>query len=1052
MSKSLLVRIALTAVLSLGCLFASAQGVEIKGTVKDDTGPVVGATVIIKGTSVGTSTGQDGSYKIKTQSPSDVLVFSFIGYDSEEVAANGKTVVDVVLEKSSLLMDDLVVIGYGVQRKSHLTGAITKFDPEAIASVPAPDITTALQGRLSGVTIQNLTSEVGAIPEIRIRGGGSITASKYPLIIVDGFEMENGLQMLSPSDIASIEVLKDASSSAIYGSKAASGVIMITTKEGQEMKPRYTLQMYHGVKRPYMLHELTTYGEYVDRLIQEREWGGNKVSDGDLAAQWIERNNSSNDWQRMGLRDNAYTDNINFSISGGRSKLKYYVSGAVTLDDGLMKQNYNNKYNFRSKLDSQLGKVVSIGTNISMTYTETERPTNNYVDFMRFQSWLPVRHNEFTSSLTGQPIGSYAHPAHFNTGTLIYPVGPPDADGNPTLVKANPYNSSNKNPLSILEHTYNTTNQYQLAANMYMNINILKNLVFRTANSITLRYSANETYSDKDAKGEDRESEGIFKSTLSSKWQTENTLSYIWKSSGHEVNVMGGFSAEESKSMNVALDGIGFPTDYIQTLNAATSFKVTDDNGKMLTGTYKAPPVTMASFFGRVNYSYLDRYLFSGVLRADGSSVFGADNKWGYFPSVSLGWRVSEEEFMKSVKAINSLKVRLSYGVTGNNRISSTASINLLYPASYSFGKGTGALSTGLANTSTTMGNPNLMWEQVYEYDAGIDLSMFKNRIVLTLDGYYSITKQMLFERPASSITGHTSAWTNLGKVRNEGIEISLDTHNFMGKEFKWTTSLNFSLNRNRLLDLGGEASIQWEGYSKERYINVVGQPTLQFYGWKTDGIFLSAEDVANSVKYVTDSYNRPGTLKAVDVYPDNKIDDKDRTVIGNPYPDFTWGITNTFTYKGFDLAFLFQGVQGWQLINADATYNDLQRRGKKFNIQNRWASEDHIGDGKTPTGLGVPWIETDYDVEDASYLCLRNVTLGYTLPAKVTKKIQLSKVRFYLSGNNLWYVINKEYRGINPEYRNTNSPYNNALVGGGYQRGGFPMIVTVTAGLDINF
>jgi len=402
---------------------------------------------------------------------------------------------------------------------------------------------------------------------------------------------------------------------------------------------------------------------------------------------------------------------------------------------------------------------------------------------------------------------------------------------------------------------------------------------------------------------------------------------------------------------------------------------------------------------------------------------------------------------MKPVKKINNLKLRASFGITGNNSIPNYATINTLNTTLYPFGT---TVSTGLANTSSTLANRSLTWEQVDEYNAGFDLSVFKNAININLDAYYSITRSLLFERPVQSFTGYTTSWSNIGKVRNKGIELNIETYNFNRKEFTWITQFNISCNRNRLLALGGESEIINTGYSKEMYINRVGEKAIQFYGYKTDGVWMTAEQLANEPKFAT-NIDRLGGLKCVDVYPDGVLNDKDLTVIGDPYPDFIWGVTNTFSFKGFDCSFLFQGSQGGELVNADATYKDIQLRNLKYNTANRWASEEHPGDGKTPTTNGIAWICTDYDVEDASYISLRNVTLGYTFDKSALRKMHLSKLRLYVSGNNLWFLTANSFRGINVEYRNTSSPYNSPLIGG-YQRGCFPVVSTITFGLDINF
>lgn len=418
----------------LAGLPASAQNREVTGTVSDEVGPVVGATVIVKGSSVGTTTDANGSYRIEVPGTDAVLVFSFVGYETLELSVGSKTRVDAKFAQTSVEVEELVVVGYGVQRKSHLTGAITKFNPQDVIDVPSSDITTVLQGRLSGVTIQNTTSEVGVAPEIRVRGSGALNSGGSPLVVVDNFVMEDGLQLINPQDIASIEVLKDASSAAIYGSCAANGVIIITTKEGSAMQPRYNVSVYTGFKEPYELHPMMSYSDYVGILKKEQEWGGASVPVNDLAAAWLESQLGATDWQRLGLRDRAMTTNAQLSISGGRSSLRYTMSGGFVLDDGLMKQNFNNRFNMRTRLDAELSKYVSVGTNISLAYTKSQRPTNNYVDFMRFPQWIPARHNEFTSELTGYPVGSYAQPSHFNTGTAIYPVGEVDPEtGEPTL-------------------------------------------------------------------------------------------------------------------------------------------------------------------------------------------------------------------------------------------------------------------------------------------------------------------------------------------------------------------------------------------------------------------------------------------------------------------------------------------------------------------------------------------------------------------------------------------------------------------------------------------
>lgn len=1032
---------------------ASAQTLVITGQVSDLSGPLPGAGIVIKGTGQGTTADIDGHYRITLPGGGSdiVLVFSFVGYESIERPVGTSDIINVVFEKSAMELDELVVVGFGVQKKSHLTGAITKFDPSTVLDVPTSDLSTALQGRLAGVSIQNITSEVGVAPQIRVRGSGAMNSDASPLIVVDNFVMEDGLQMVDPSDIESIEILKDASSAAIYGSRAANGVIIITTREGSEMKPRYSVNVYTGVKAPYKLHPMMSYTDYVNVLKREESLGGAEVSVNDLAAAWLEGQIGATDWQREGLKDIAWSTKANLSVSGGKKGVRYTLSAGMNLDDGLLKQNYNNKFNIRSRLDADLGRVVSVGASIAAVYGESEKPANNFTNFMRYPQWIPVRHNEFTSALTGKPVGDYAQPSDFNTGTAIYPVGDPDPlTGEPTLVSANPYNSTTHNPTSVMERSFNTSKQYQVTANAYVNIRIMKDLVFRTANSVMAKYSTRNIYKCKDASSAGTPSEGSFQSTLGTKLTTDNTLTYMKEFGRHDLNVMVGMSAETERSEIVKLAGTGFPTDFIKTLSAATEFKIMDDDGTKLTSTEITPSHNLLSFLGRINYAYDDKYLVSLAIRADGDSYFGANNKWGYFPSVSVGWRLNKENFMRNADWISELKLRASFGMTGDNSLTSTATSNLLYTSLYPLGAGTGEAQSGLANISNLIGNPDLGWAKIQEWNFGVDFSLFDNRLNFVADYYYSITKDMLFLRTVSSISGHTEYWTNQGAVRNLGLELTLDSHNIVRKNFSWNTSINFSLNRNRLLDLGGEAQMIKEGYSKERYINIVGQPVIQFYGYKTDGIWNTQAELDAGPKFST-GIDRVGGLKVVDVKKDGVLNDEDMTVIGDPYPDFNYGMTNTFRIYDFDFSFLVQGVKGGEIINADATYKDMQIRNEKFNIRHRWVSEEHQGDGKTPITLGVPWINTDYDVEDASYFALRNVTIGYNLPERAVRKMHLSGLRVYVTGNNLFFAMAKDYRGINPEYRNTSSPYNDSLISG-YQRGGFPMIMTFTAGIDIKF
>ena len=717
--------------LLVGTLNVYSQHV-VTGKVIDEQGPLIGASVTVKDAAVptGTVTDAEGKYSIKVPNSKTILVYSYIGYVDKAEAVGKRTVVNVTLEEDSKMLDDVVVIGYGTQAKSHLTGSISKLEGEKLINVPVSDVTTALQGAMTGLTVSNETSEVGVTPSIRVRGTGSISADSEPLVIIDGFPVSGGLSSINAADVKSIEILKDAASAAIYGSRAANGVIMVTTKSGTPDKPKYSFKFYQGFKYAYQLHDMMTSSEWLGLLEEEAALGGPKVPSAARGAAYLESQMGTTDWQKEGLRDMAGITNVQMSVSGGRKE--------------------------------------------------------------------------------------------------------------------------------------------------------------------------------------------------------------------------------------------------------------------------------------------------------------------------------TEEKFMKGIKAISNLKLRASYGVTGNNRISYNAALEVLNSANYVTGKGTGSLVNGSANISSSLANSNITWEQTDEFNYGLDLGLFNNRINLAIDAYYSVTRALLFEQPTQSFTGYTHYWNNIGKVRNSGLEIQLDTHNMKSRKFSWDTNINFSLSRNKLLELGGEQQMISLGERNEGYLAKVGEPLIQFYGYKTCGVWNSAEEIAANPHFSDDA---PGGIRIVDTNNDGSLTPEDRVALGTPYPDFTWGITNTFQIKDFDISFLIQGVQGITVLNGDVYYNETKKWNKKY-TKNRWVSAEHPGDGKTPyqnVKTGHDLMLTDYPLQNASYACLRNFTVGYTLPATAARKIKLSGVRFYVSGSNLLYIWGSGYKGINPESRMTSGNYSSAMISG-YQRGGFPLTSTISAGFDINF
>lgn len=1020
------------------------QNTVVGGVVVDKNNePLIGVSVMVEGSSGGTITNMDGKFSISLPKNKTSLEFSYVGFATQTVSVKNKKEVRVVMHEDLQQLDEVVVVGYGVQQKSHLSGSVTKVNMDGIEDVPTPRLDQALLGKVAGVQILNTTSEVGADPDISIRGTSSFSASSNPLIIVDGFPVSDGLESLNPSDVESIEVLKDAASAAIYGSRAANGVIMITTKGGVISKPKYSVKAKWGVKSNYKLHSVLSTKEYLDLRIREHNLLGTSLSSQEMAYAAI---NNNTDWQQEAFNDNAYYYNVDFSVSGGSSGIRYYISGAYNSDEGMMLKNYYKRYNVKARIDADLSKRVTVGINIAPSYTESERPATNFTDFVRTPSWMPVKHTEETSAITGVPVGEYTRGSHFNgkTYTTIDPQ-----TGLEKTVTATPWGSTNNNPRGIIDNVFSPKGQYRMQLQGYIDIKLLKELRFRSSNSFNFNFTETDTYQNVGAKSAGDSNRGYYTSSKSINLASENTLNYSKKFKGiHQLDGLLGASVYKYTNKRTGILGFDFPTDYIHYLSAAG--RIDQYEGTTLrTGTWKNDNA-MVSYFSRVNYALKDRYLLSVSLRTDGSSKFGKDNKWGWFPSVSAGWRISEESFIKErAKWLNQLKLRLSYGVTGTDAIESYANTDLLDSAGYILGEGNGSVVSGLANNSASLGNRALQWEQTNQANFGLDISLLNNRIGLTFDYYYSITKSLLYQKTVNSIAGYTQAWTNEGKLRNRGFEMELTTYNINNRQFKWSTSFNLSLTRNRLLDLGGPSEQVTPGSNKEYYIARVGDPLIQFYGFKTIGVWKSQEEIDNNPHHIND---KPGGLRVANTNGDDVIDDNDRVPLGNPYPDFIWGMTNTLKYRDFDLAFTLQGQVGGKVYNTDNNYNEFRMWNTKY-VANRWLSVEYPGDGKTPfRDNGIQHSLTDYQIEDAGFIALRDVTLGYDLPRKAARKVGLSKLRVYVSAQNLLYLWSDGYRGINPEARYASGVYRTAMARNALQRGAFPIQRTFSAGLNINF
>lgn len=1044
---------------------ASGQKKEISGKVTDQaTGlPLAGVSIVAPKEKGGTTSKEDGTFTVSVSQGTKALIFSSVSYVSQIITLEGKKSINVQLVPDATTQSEVVVIGYGTQKRSNVSGAVAKYRNERIDETPVSRLDQALQGKIAGVRIENLSSEAGADPRISIRGVSSINAGASPLVVVDGQITPDALTFLNPADVESVEVLKDAASAAIYGSRGSSGVILVTTKKGTADKPKYNFKYSLGTKDAYKLYDVMTTTEYVKLLYQEMEQrkldptvnqATNLVADGDKAAYILENQilkGKGTDWQREIIRTGLFR-NLDLSVSGGSKTVKYFLSGGYQSDEGMMNKSKFEKFNLRAKTDIEISKKIKLIINLNPSYTRRESPSQNFTNFWRMPGWLPVVHTEETAALARTnpaqstiQAGDYAHQRHF--ANLVYTGTLPD--GTPWTGTASPGGSAQQNPTSDINRSEVKSNDYRMQSSAELNINLAPGLNYKSLASGYALYSKGLSFQERNYNSDGTVNVGIFTNNANIYLLAENTLNYMKTFKDHDVTALVGVTTERTSVNKEQTTGLDFPSDKIRTLASASQIDQTRTFGT------KAE-IGLNSILSRVTYAYQSKYLFSASLRRDGSSFFGPGNKWGTFPAVSAGWVLSKEQVLSNIKWLNNLKLRGSYGATGNNRIAENAWINLLYGSNYPFGLATGSSNPGLISSASTMANPNITWERTFQKNVGVDLTVLKNRVNLTVDIYDSKTEKLLLLQSIMGFTGAQQYWNNLGSLRNKGFEIDLSTKNVQTKNFRWTTSANLSHNENKIIELGTEAYLLNQGERSEVYKNQVGRPLVEYLGFRTNGVWMSQAEintaVASGLTSSLSSVFTPGGLKLVDVNGDNKIDNNDRVVLGNPYPAFIWGITNNIGYKGFEISFFLQGSHGGQLINGDPNYNESGRSITTYNSR-RWVSAMFPGDGKTPVsrGTGFNWMLTDYVVEDASYWSLREVNISYAFSQRLINQLKVKGLRAYAAAQNIYFHMPSTYRSLNPEARFQTGPYSSVLIDG-YQRGAYPIPRTMVIGVDINF
>lgn len=1042
-------------------------GRRIAGNIVDAEGePVIGATVIVKGDATkGTVTDFDGNYALANVPPNAVISISYVGYQPLELPADSPQLANIVLKEDSEMLDEVVVVGYGTQRRRDVTTAIASLKSSEM-QVPVSSVDQAIAGKLAGVQVLQPNGIPGGGMSIKVRGTGTISAGTDPLYVVDGFPMSdeasnaagvrvNPLSSINMNDIESIEVLKDASAAAIYGSRGSNGVVIITTKRGADRKPLVQYDGYFGkqvtAKKIEMMDAYqqaqilfdarnNTYfdalqraglqGSASDTNDERRAKLGQSTSNtrlNYLIPEFIypylegKQGLTNTDWQDE-ISRTATIHSHNLSVTGGTKEAQYFVSANYRNEEGIIIGTGFNQIGGRAKIDVRYDKFT-FGANASF----------NSSSYELVPSEDRYANETITSGALGYLPSLPVYDANGNFDFTQYDLN----HGVPNLI----------NPIALALLRDDKMLRYRTMGNLYADYEFIPNLKFKMNFGVdynnyrrnvyrpsTLPTSVNRTPPSIPT-GQNRTKDVL-------NWVWENLLSYntIFDTK-HNLSVMAGWTAQKETLGATFIQGTGFPNDLVKTLNAATV--VTDWS---TTGT----AWSLLSGLARAQYGYLNKYLFSAAIRADGSSRFGPSNRWGYFPSLSAGWYITEENFLQDQRNwLTNLKLRSSYGQTGNFSIGNYEYYALLSEDNYILGLKE-SIASGLVPSSA--GNPQLGWEKTSMLNVGLEVGLF-DMLFLEADLYTSTTSDMLLSVPVPELSGYSAVLKNIGKMRNKGLELTLSTKNNWRK-FHLANSLNFSLNRNKVVDLGGVNQMIVRGETME-FITKVGEPIGNYYGYVIDGVFMNqAEiDIANnpndkSIAQVPNA--KPGDFKYADQDGDGKITSSDKTIIGNYAPDFTYGFSTQMTYKNFDLNFSLQGVHGNKIANINRRYlNNMEGGSNQIEGLNRWQSEADPGNGRVNKAnrsqTGMNGQMSTWHIEDGSYLRVRNITMGYSLDETLANQIGISKLRVYLTAQNPFTFT--KYSGYNPEVDMKNNPLTP-----GIDYGTYPLSKSLVIGLNLTF
>ncbi|MBD0254755.1 MAG: TonB-dependent receptor [Cytophagales bacterium] len=1036
-------------------MFGQKAEFQVKGTVVDDKGErLVGVSVLLKGTTTGTSTDVNGGYTMNLPDGNATLVFSYIGYTPQEIAVNNRPVVDVTLASDIKALSEVVVVGYGTQKKANVTGAIATFQADKLEERPIVRVDQALVGQMAGVQVKQTTGAPGRGFSVQVRGAGSITANNEPLYVVDGFPLETAgqnaggrfgagspLDNLNPNDIESIQVLKDAAAAAIYGSRGANGVVLITTKRGQTGRAKINFNAYTGISQAARRLDMLSAEAWVDRATEmiNSAWvasGPGRTPEQTTAERqailkvntvnpnlmiderWLEPGHPGLtylDWQDEAFRT-GLMQNYQLSASGANDFVNYYVSGNYTDQEGIMTGLDYKRYSARANVEVKASNKFKFGLNLSPSYAVANDPGIEGKD--------NLMHN--ITSFT--PVVEDTVGLNVNTGDFTnYRWG-----------------LSRNSPVRVLENAVGETKTFRTLGTLFAEFEIVKGLTFRTTANLDNTDGNTKSYLPAFVSGSlgNRQASGTYSGFRRQTFVNENTLTYNKLiANKHDVSALAGYAYNASKLDAQRLASAnGFINSTVTTLNGAAAISGTANNYTTETRN------VLISYFGRLQYGYEGKYLLSASIRRDGSSRFGGNTKWGVFPSTSVGWRISQENFMRSVAPLSDLKVRASWGLSGNNGIGDYSSIATLGIYNYTYG---GAQAAGQAPNKVN--NPDLRWEKSQTFDVGFDFGLFQNRIYGSFDYYTKTSKDLLLNIPVPYASGFGIQLTNIGEVVNKGWEVELNSRNLSGA-LQWNTAVNFSHNKNEVKKLGvNNAPIEvLSAFDIPNNILQVGQPMYSIYVVKQTGI-LTQDDLDNGVaRYGSQTVGDPRYL---DANEDGKIDANDRVIVGKPNPDYTWGITNTFRYRGFDLSVLVQGQWGGSIYSLFGRAVDRTGQGYTDNAlgfyRDRWRSPEDPGDGERGKAYSTfgRIKNTDW-LYSSDYYRIRNITLGYDLGALIGQRFAQG-ARVYVTAEN-WFGKDRYRGGYNPESVNTDGGDASFPIGVDY--GGMPLSRSLILGLNLAF